>query len=105
MKPAEAPFAGRVARAFGDTIARLHARIGGDPSASRIVERWAQQLWSDADAGPVCGEVADDDERRQLGASPVVDVAPGVRLLTAMKMVIILLQMTFPEINTRLPET
>ncbi|MCD6674980.1 MAG: AAA family ATPase [Burkholderiaceae bacterium] len=78
MKPAEAPFAGRVARAFGDTIARLHARIGGDPSASRIVERWAQQLWSDADAGHVCVEVADDDERRQLGASPVVDVAPGV---------------------------
>ena len=78
MKAAEATSAGRVARAFGDTVARLHARIGGDPAASRVVERWAQQLWSDADAGHVCVEVVDDEDRRQLAASPVVDVAPGV---------------------------
>jgi len=78
MTPAEAKPVGRVAHAFGDAIARLHERIGGDPSARHVVERWAQQSWSDAEAGHVCTEVRNDDERRQLASSPVVDVAPDV---------------------------
>ncbi|MCD6679356.1 MAG: exodeoxyribonuclease V subunit alpha [Burkholderiaceae bacterium] len=78
MNPAEAKPAGRVAHAFGDAMARLHERVGGDSSGRRVVERWARQSWSDAEAGHVCTELSDDAECRQLASSPVVDVAPDV---------------------------
>lgn len=69
----------RVARAFGDAVARLHLRTGGDPDAARPIERWAQRAWSDADAGHVCVEVSDDEDRLRLASSRVVDIAPEVR--------------------------
>ncbi len=69
----------RVAQAFGDAVARLHGRIGGEAAEQSLVERWASSAWRDADAGHVCVEVPDVGERRRLGASPVVDVAPDVR--------------------------
>lgn len=68
----------RVAQAFGDAVARLHERIGGDPRDGPLVGHWAGGAWRDADAGHVCVEVPDPEERRRLGSSPVVDVAAHV---------------------------
>ncbi len=68
----------RVARAFGDALARLHARIGGEPEAAALVGQWAQHAWRQADAGHVCAEVPDDASRRRLASSPVIDIAPDV---------------------------
>lgn len=74
--PAYAPKPGeRVARAFGDTLARLHGRIGGAAGSDAQVRRWAQRVWSSAADGHVCVEVADPRERDVLAASPVVDAA------------------------------
>jgi len=78
MRPPEAKPGERVACAFGDTVARLHARSGGDPAAGAVVGRWARRAWRDAESGHVCVDVPDEEERRELASSPVVDVAPGV---------------------------
>jgi len=68
----------RVARAFGDAVARLHARVGGEPDDAAIVGQWARHAWSHADAGHVCAEVPDVAQRRRLASSPVVDLASDV---------------------------
>jgi len=74
-----APSGDRVARAFGDAVARLHRRTGGDPRLAAVVERWAQQVWRQADAGHVCVEVADRGAREQLATSPAVDPPAELR--------------------------
>ncbi|MCO5099561.1 MAG: exodeoxyribonuclease V subunit alpha [Burkholderiaceae bacterium] len=77
MRPPEAKPGERVARAFGDTVARLHDRSGGDPAAGAIVGQWARGAWRDAESGHVCVDVPGEAQRRALASSPVVDVAPG----------------------------
>src|SRR5690606_25721497 len=74
-----APSGDRVARAFGDAVARLHRRTGGDPRLAAVVARWAQQALRQADAGHVCVEVADRGAREQLATSPAVDPPAELR--------------------------
>lgn len=71
----------RLARAFGETVARAHlAGQGAGGDAPRLA-RWAERAWSAAveghvcvDAGPVSGPVA-----AALAASPAVTVDPRAR--------------------------
>ena len=64
--------ASRLARAFGDSVGRLHTRMGGEPAAQAALAAWAQRVWQAADDGHVCVEVESADERASLAASPVV---------------------------------
>ena len=64
--------ASRVARAFGDTLGRLHLRLGGDPPARATVVAWAERVWQAADEGHVCVVLDNDEERAALSLSPVV---------------------------------
>ncbi len=76
--PAAAPpsqphrVASRLARAFGDSIGRLHARMAGEPGSQAALAAWAERVWQAADEGHVCVEVESPDERALLSASPVV---------------------------------
>lgn len=62
----------RVAIAFGETVARMHLRSGGDPTAEEVVRRWAALAWQSADDGHVCVPIGDASEAATLAASPVV---------------------------------
>lgn len=62
----------RLAREFGRTIARLHARLDGDPDDAATIEAWGQRAWSESDSGHVCVELPDARVRAALLASPVV---------------------------------
>ncbi|HEY0877688.1 MAG TPA: exodeoxyribonuclease V subunit alpha [Zeimonas sp.] len=75
----EAKAGERVARAFGDAVARLHARTGGSADVAALVGRWAQHAWMHADAGHVCITVSDRAQRERLVSSPAVDAAGNVR--------------------------
>jgi exodeoxyribonuclease V alpha subunit len=67
-----------VARAFADTIERLHGRMGGEAADASTVGEWAQQAWRAASDGHVCVEI-DDSVRAALAASPAVTTRPGGR--------------------------
>ena len=62
----------RVALAFGDAVAGLHARGGGDPRARDTVGRWAGLAWHASDEGHVCVRVDDPRELAALAASPAI---------------------------------
>jgi len=67
--------ASRVARAFGDTLGRLHLRIAGDPLCRTAIAVWAERVWQAADDGHVCVEVEGPDDHALLASSPVVGAA------------------------------
>lgn len=73
----------RVARAFGDTVAGLHARGGGDVGALDVVRELASRAWQATDDGHACLRI-DDAAQRVLAASPAVACfpvqTPGARL-------------------------
>ncbi len=75
LRGAEPPT--RAARAFGRTLRAMHQRLGGDPAAAGVVERWAARAWQEADAGHVCAQPDEPALLSQLAASPVVGPASG----------------------------
>jgi len=65
------PALSRVARAFGDAVAGLHARGAGDAGSIEQVREWASRAWQAADDGHVCLRI-DDAAAAALGNSPAI---------------------------------